>query len=109
MRRWALLLVLAVLILSACQPGKPALATVIVGNWVNAAGYAIEFRAGGEGNIPGVEGKIPETSFKYLIADEEHITIDLGDQKYTIQITIDGDTLTWTDKMGVEIYTRVKK
>jgi hypothetical protein len=109
MRRWGLLLVLAILIISACQPPKPSLETAILGNWVNASGYTIEFKSGGDGFIPGVAGKVPATTFKYSIVDQEHVLIDLGSEKYTIQITVDGDKLTWTDKIGVETYTRVKQ
>jgi len=109
MRRWPLLLVLAIFILSACQPAKPTLENSIVGVWQNASGYTIEFRNGGDGFIPGVPDEIPATTFKYTIVDQEHVTLDLGSEKYTIQITVDDDTLTWTDKIGVETYTRVKK
>jgi hypothetical protein len=106
MRRLGLCLALAILFLSACSP---SLESAIVGNWVNASGYTIEFKANGDGEIPGVTGQIPATSFKYVIVDQAHVSINLVDQKYTIEVHVDGDKLTWKDQLGEEIYTRVKK
>jgi hypothetical protein len=106
MRRLAYCLLLAVLVLSACTP---SLESKLIGNWVNASGYSIEFRAKGEGFIPGVEGQLTATSFKYTIVDENHISITLNGQQYTIGIEIKDDTLTWKDQLGDEVYTRVKK
>ena len=96
MRRFIYGSLLLVLLLSACQSDRSALAKNIVGNWVNSAGYTIEFYDNGEGIIPGVTDEIPVTSFNYLVIDRDHVSIDLGDQKYTIQIKIDGDELTWS-------------
>lgn len=106
MRRFGLLLILFSLLLTACQPEPTGLAKDIVGNWVNAGGYTIEFYKDGKGLIPGVEGRIPLTSFKYTIVDEQHISIDLGTQAFTIEVKIEGDRLTWIDQLGEEIYTR---
>ena len=109
MLRWNVLLVLAGFILSACQPAKPTLENTIVGNWQNSSGYTIEFQPGGQGYIPGVPGDIPPTTFTYSILDQDHVSIDLGSDKYTIQIQVEGDKLTWTDTLGVETYTRISK
>ncbi len=108
MRRFSYVCLLLVLFLSACQTDRSALAKNIVGNWVNSSGYTIEFYDDGEGIIPEVTDEIPVTSFNYLVIDKDHVSIDLGDQKYTIQVIIDGDELTWVDTLGEEIYTRVK-
>jgi hypothetical protein len=108
MRRFGYLFLLLVVCLSACQTAKSSLAKNIVGGWINSSGYTIEFYDDGEGRIPGVADQIPMTNFTYLVIDQEHISIDLGNQKYTIQVKIDGDELTWTDSLGEENYTRVK-
>ncbi len=76
MRRWPLLLDLAIFLLSACQPAKPTLEDSIIGMWENSSGYATEFRNGGEGFIPGVPDKMPPTIFKYSIVDQDHVSID---------------------------------
>jgi hypothetical protein len=55
-----------------------------------------------------VEGKIPDSTFVYTVIDGSHITINLGGQKFTIEILIDGDNLTWKDSLGEVKYTRVK-
>jgi hypothetical protein len=106
MRRIGFCVLLAILILSACTP---PLENAIVGTWANTAGYTIEFKANGEGQIPGVANQIPAVTFKYVLVDQTHISIDLGTQKYTIEVKVEGDKLTWKDQLGEEIYTRVKK
>ncbi len=109
MRRLGLTFILVIMLLSACQTDKSSLSKNIVGNWANSSGYTIEFFDDGKGVIPGVTNQIPDATFNYLVTDLDHVSIDLGNQKYTIQVKIVGDELTWTDSVGVETYTRVKK
>lgn len=108
MKRSLFLLFVLALWLSACSK-KPGLDNTILGTWANPEGYQIEFRENGKGLIPGVEGKVPNTDFVYTVVDEGHVLIDLGSEKYTIAITIEGDKLSWKDKIGEVVYTRVSK
>ncbi len=94
--------------LTSCAPAKKSLTNEILGNWKSAEGFTIEFRAGGSGYIPGVAGKIPDSSFDYTIVDESHIQLHLQGQIQTIGITIAGDQLTWKDELGEVAYTRIK-
>ncbi len=96
------------MLLSACSPSKKSLADAIIGSWKNTDGYTIEFKSAGQGFIPGVPGKIPDSDFVYTVIDDSHIQIDLAGQKNTIGISIDGDQLTWKDALGEVSYTRVK-
>jgi hypothetical protein len=95
------------LLFSACSPDS--LQNKMIGSWVNSSGYTIEFRTNGDGFIPGVAGVLADTSFKYSIVDESHVSITMNGQQYTIEIQVDNDKLTWKDTMGAEEYTRVKK
>lgn len=109
MKRIILVLAIALLFLTACSSNKKTLEENIVGTWKNnEGGYFIEFRSGGMGFIPGVAGAIPDSNFLYTVIDEFHIQFDLQGQTITIEITINGDQLTWKDDLGVVSYTRVK-
>ena len=108
MKYTLIFLTIVLLLLNACTPGKKNLEDEIQGTWVNDSGYSIQFQPGGMGFIPGVEGKIPDSTFVYSIIDDSHITIDLQGQTQTIGIVIEGDQLTWKDSLGDVAYTRVK-
>jgi len=108
MQRTLLFLVMVLLVLTACAQAKKSLADDIVGTWKDKDGYTIQFKAGGDGFIPGVAGSIPDSTFVYSIVDDSHIKIDLQGQSQTIEIVISGDQLTWKDELGEVIYTRVK-
>jgi len=99
---------IALLLLTSCSSPKNTLKDDILGTWKNTSGYTIEFKTGGAGFIPGVAGKIPDSSFAYTVIDESHILMDLGGQTVKIGITINGDQLTWKDDLGEVSYTRVK-
>lgn len=108
MKRVILILTLALVLLAACFPAKKTLNENILGTWQNNDGYTIEFKDGGAGFIPGVPGKIPDSSFTYLVTDDSHIQIVFQGQKQDIGILIAGDQMTWTDDLGEVAYTRVK-
>ena len=102
-------LILLTFSLVACAPASPSLERDLVGTWQDLQGFQIEFRGSGQGFIPGVEGKIPDTNFTYQIIDEQHVLMDTQGQQVTIELQIDGDKLTWKDTIGEVQYTRVKK
>jgi hypothetical protein len=108
MKKYILLLLVA-LFLFGCSASKPSLEKAIIGTWVDASGYEIQFFSGGKGFIPGVPDKIPDSDFIYSIVDENHITLDIQETKQTLEIRIEGDTLTWKDDLGEVIYKRTKK
>jgi outer membrane lipoprotein-sorting protein len=107
MKRTILLLVLGLLLLTSCAQAKKSLADDIQGTWKDKDGYSIQFKSGGNGFIPGVAGKIPDTTFVYSIVDDSHIKIDFQGTSQTIGIVINGDQLTWKDALGEVVYTRV--
>jgi hypothetical protein len=108
MRRIIFVVTIAVVLLTACSDKKSVLANQILGTWKNTSGYTIQFKDGGTGFIPGVAGQIPDTTFSYAVTDESHIQMNVQGQVVNIQVTINGDQLTWTDELGVVSYTRVK-
>jgi len=108
MKRSFFALTIALFLLTSCSEPKNTLADDILGTWKNTSGFTIQFNSGGVGFIPGVAGKIPDSSFKYTVMDESHIQINLQGQEFTIEVTIDGDQLTWKDNLGEVSYTRVK-
>ena len=108
MKKLIFMLTIILLALTSCAPAKKHLAQDILDNWKNSDGYTIEFRSGGNGFIPGVAGKIPDSDFTYTIIDESHVQIDVQGQQQTIEITIAGDQMTWKDDLGEVAYTRVK-
>ncbi len=108
MKRALFALSIAVLLLTACAQPKKTLSEEILGTWVNKDGYSIQFQAGGSGFIPGVAGKIPDSTFVYYITDESHIEVSFQGKKLPVEITINGDQLTWKDDLGEVAYTRVK-
>src|SRR4051812_16423647 len=60
--------VITFLLLQITVFARPALATNIVGKWVNSQGGVMSFYADGTGFIPGLEGQtpaIPDTTFTY--------------------------------------------
>jgi hypothetical protein len=107
-KRAFLFLTVIMLVAVGCAPAKKSLGDEILGTWKNSEGFTIEFRPNGSGFIPGVAGKIPDSSFYYTVVDSNHIQIDLGGQKQAIEISVDGDQLTWKDQLGEVKYTRVK-
>lgn len=108
MKRILFALTIALLLLTACAQAKKTLSDDILGTWVNKDGYSIEFQTGGSGFIPGVPGKIPDSTFVYSVTDESHIQVVFQGKKYTVEITINGDQLTWKDDLGEVAYTRTK-
>jgi hypothetical protein len=108
MKRILIALGIALLLLTSCSSSPKKLTEDIVGTWKNTSGYTIQFKSGGAGFIPGVAGKIPDSSFIYTVMDESHIQMNLQGQLVTIGITINGDQLTWKDDLGEVSYTRVK-
>lgn len=111
--RWIVLLALIALV-SACTPslgsGK-VLRQAIAGKWVNAQNFTIEFYEDGTGFVPGVDGEVPvpATDFSYVVTDDSHIRITMGDLNgAVVEIKIEGDQMTWIGKdTGVSfIYTR---
>src|SRR5258708_39745132 len=60
--------VITIFLLQLTLFSRPALATTIVGKWVNSQGGVMTFYADGTGFIPGFEGQnpaIPATTFTY--------------------------------------------
>src|SRR5574341_1433439 len=108
MKRTFFALTIVLLLLASCSRQKNSLADDILGTWENTSGYTIQFKEAGIGFIPGVVGKIPDSNFIYTVMDESHIQMTLQGQKFTVEITIDGDQLTWKDTLGEVSYTRVK-
>jgi len=108
MKRIIFSLAIVLLLLTSCTSQKNKLAEEILGTWENTSGFTIEFKSGGTGFIPGVAGEIPDSSFSYTVVDESHIQMNFQEQLFTIEITIDGDQLTWKDELGEVLYTRVK-
>jgi hypothetical protein len=108
------LLLMLFLFMTACasEPGV-SLKQAIVGKWVNAENYSIEFYADGTGFAPGVEGQmpIPAMDFSYFVTDETHIRITMGDLVgAVVEIKIEGDQMTWLDRNTdtAFVYTRSK-
>ena len=108
MKKLAFFFTILLFLLAACAPAKKGLSQEIVGTWKNSEGFLIQFQPGDKGFIPGVAGKIPDSNFTYSVLDETHIQVELMGQKQTIEVTIDGDNLTWNDTLGQVSYTRVK-
>ena len=109
MRKIFFVLILLAISLAACAPARPSLESDLLGTWQDSQGFQIEFRSGGMGFIPGVEGKIPDTNFTYQIIDEQHVRMDAQGQQVTIEMHVDGDQLIWKDSLGEVKYSRVKK
>ncbi len=107
MKRIFLVLAGILLLLAACAPAKADLKDQLLGTWKNEEGYSIEFRSGGLGFIPGVPGKIPDSTFSYTLTDESHIRIDFQGDQQDVEIRIDGDQLVWKDDLGEVTYTRL--
>jgi hypothetical protein len=108
MKRTILLLVIGLLVFTACAQASKSLGDDILGTWKDKDGYTIQFKSGGAGFIPGVAGSIPDTTFLYSIVDDSHVKIELPGRSQTIEIVIKGDQLTWKDNLGEVAYTRVK-
>ena len=102
-------LILFAVSLTACAPATPSLESALLGTWQDSQGFQIEFRSEGLGFIPGVEGKIPDSTFTYQIIDGQHVRMDTVGQQVTIELIVDGDKLTWKDSIGEVIYSRMKK
>ena len=108
MKRIIFTLAIALFLLTSCTKQKNSLSEEILGTWKNSSGFTIQFKSGGAGFIPGVAGEIPDSSFSYTVVDESHIQMNYQEQVFTIEITINGDQLTWKDNLGEVPYTRVK-
>jgi len=109
MRKIISTLILLTIYLVACTPAPLLLENGLLGTWQDSEGFQIEFRSGGVGFIPGVEGKIPDTTFTYQIIDKKHVLIDSSGQQVTIELFVDDDKLIWKDTIGEVQYSRVKK
>lgn len=96
------------LTLVACSPGNSSLEDAIIGTWENPSGFQVQFYSGGAGFFPGVPEHITDSDFAYTIVDQNHLVIDFQGEKFTIEIYIEGDTLTWKDSLGEVIYQQVK-
>jgi hypothetical protein len=84
----------------------------IVGTWVNAEGYQVEFYRDGQGFIPGVEGAIPipDSPFFYKIEGSTLFLTLAEGMTLELEVTIKDDKMTWTSQiadMNFE-YTRVR-
>lgn len=108
MKRFLLYVTILLVLLTACSQGKKTLSDEILGSWRNTDGYTIEFRSAGNGFIPGVPGKIPDSNFAYAVIDASHISIDFEGHQNTIEIVIHGDQMTWKDNLGEVSYRREK-
>src|SRR5262249_52662703 len=116
--RWALVVVgIGVSLFFLLQTtvfSRPALATTIVGKWVNSQGGVMTFNADGTGFIPGLEGQtppIPATTFTYSVPDATHLRLLVNGQPIIIEVKIEGDQLTWVVDPShnlQNIYTRAK-
>ncbi len=114
-KRFSLLLSFVLLLtMAACaSQTKESLQQAIVGKWINAQNYSIEFYADGTGFVPAVEGDIPipATNFSYSVTDGTHVNITMGEIKgMSVEIKIEGNQMTWQDqKAGLSfVYTRGK-
>ena len=113
MKRWLSISLVLIFLLSSCSFGGRPLSEDIVGRWINAEGYEVEFYADGQGFIPGLEGEIPipDTPFSYRIEGGSKLLLTLADgTTLELQVTIEGDRMTWdstVDGFTFE-YTRVK-
>jgi len=115
-RKWFSLLLTFVLLLAmtACaSQTKDSLQQAIVGKWINAQNYSIEFYADGTGFVPAVEGDIPipATNFSYSVTDGTHVNITMGEIKgMSVEIKIEGNQMTWQDQnAGLSfVYTKGK-
>ena len=106
--------VITIFLLQLTVFSRPALATTIVGKWVNSQGGVMTFYADGTGFIPGLEGQtpaIPATTFTYSVADTTHVRLVVNGQPVVIEVKVEGDQLTWVVDQShnlQNIYTRAK-
>lgn len=113
MKRWVIISVFLSLFVSSCSLWTRPLQEEIVGTWVNAEGYEVEFYPDGRGFIPGEDGAIPipDSPFTYRIEDESKLFLTLMDgTTLELEVAIEDDTMTWASQIA-EInfeYTRVK-
>lgn len=112
MKRWLLLVVVLPLVLSSCSMWARPLEEEIVGTWVNAEGYEVEFYPNGEGFIPGVEGDIPipDSPFFYKVEGSTLFLTLVDGTTLELEVTIEDDKMTWASQiadMNFE-YTRVR-
>lgn len=106
--------VITIFLLQLMVFSRPALATTIVGKWVNSQGGLMTFNADGTGFIPGLEDQtpaIPATTFTYSVPDATHVRMLVNGQPYVIEVKVEGDQLTWVVDQAYNIqnvYTRAK-
>ena len=106
--------VITIFLLQLTVFSRPALATTIVGKWVNSQGGVMTFNADGTGYIPGLEGQtpaIPATTFTYGVPDATHVRLVVNGQPFVIEVKVEGDQLTWVVDQAQNIknvYTRAK-
>jgi hypothetical protein len=106
--------VITIFLLQLTVFSRPALATTIVGKWVNSQGGVMTFYADGTGFIPGVEGQtpaIPATTFTYSVPDATHLRLQINGQPIVIEVKVEGDQLTWVVDYAhnlQNVYTRAK-
>jgi hypothetical protein len=106
--------VITIFLLQLTVFSRPALATTIVGKWVNRQGGVMTFYADGTGFIPGLEGQtpaIPATTFTYSVPDATHLRLLINGQPVVIEVKVEGDQLTWVVDQAhnlQNVYTRAK-
>jgi hypothetical protein len=106
--------VITIFLLQLTVFSRPALATTIVGKWVNSQGGVMTFDADGTGFIPGVEGQtpaIPATTFTYSVPDATHLRLLINGQPIIIEVKVEGDQLTWVVDLAhnlQNVYTRAR-
>ena len=112
-RSLVLALILLLTMTACASQTRESLQQALVGKWINAQNYSIEFYADGTGFVPAVEGDvpIPPTTFSYSVTDGNHVFITMGELKgMNIEVKIEGDQMTWQDQnAGVAfVYTKSK-
>jgi hypothetical protein len=111
MKRYIAVLLILVLVMTACAPSKLPPEKAIVGKWVNSQGGEINFYTGGTGLLPGIEEQIPSYQFNYSFEDKTHIVISIPEvMEVVVEVKIEDDKMTWHDHAGeIEfVYMRVK-
>jgi hypothetical protein len=113
MKRWLIISSIVILLVSGCSLWARPLDEQIVGTWINAEGYTVEFYPNGQGFIPGEEGDfpIPDAPFSYRIEDGSTLFLSLMDgTTLELELTIQDDRMTWASQIAEFDfeYTRVK-
>lgn len=115
----AALLALLITVTAAACSRPPSTAQAIIGEWRNAGGGVIIFRADGSGLMPGDATQLPaisEMAFRYEVLGNEALgpgnlrITPTGGDPLVIEIELQGDRLTWHGRgaSGDFAYDRVK-